>query len=84
MIFDPLRGGGRLGGGGGLGPMGPFPPRCGRVRMCVCACACVCVLDKSLLTLSSSHPPGARFDPVSPFGPRHPPGRNPRGGGFYE
>ena len=49
----------------------------------VCACVCVCV-RQIIATLSSSHPPGARFDPVSPFGPRHPPGRNPRGGGFYE
>ena len=31
MVFDPLRGGGRMGGGGfggeGIGPPGPFPPQ---------------------------------------------------------
>ncbi|CAI8008584.1 Proteasome inhibitor PI31 subunit [Geodia barretti] len=43
MVFDPLRGGGRMGGGGGFGgPPGPFPP--------------------------PGYVPGARWDPVTPFG----------------
>ena len=83
MIFDPLRQGGGI---PGHGPLGPFPPRyvCGEVFIPFVSVRC------SDLWLLCSHPRGARFDPVSPLGPRpmpHPPGRIPprnRGPpGFY-